>query len=553
MKFSHTTRQSNIEHMKQVFFDFVVIGGGITGAAVARDAALRGFSVALVEKGDFGSGTSSKSARMVHGGFRYLEQYQFGLVMSACSERYKLLNIASPLVRPAQFIFPVYRGSKNGLGKINLGMWLYDLLAFFRNVRRHKVLSPEDTIFKEPALSCSSLDGAISYYDGLADDARLTLATIIAGQRAGAHIANYLEVQSVHKADGLVAGVGVRDHITGEEFNIQARTVINATGVWVDELRKIDQPNVDSIVRSNRGSHIVVSREKVPINDVIVFISSDDQRGMYIVPWGNTCVVGTTDVDHIEGFDDVGASRQEVLSMLDSVNETFPEARLEESDVISTFAGLRPLLGTDDGDAYSASRDHEIMESESGLISITGGKLTTHRKMAEDVMSYAMKKLSRNYGISPRSNTRSDCVPLFDNPSDPKALIASLVTERPDLDQDIIKHLVETYNSNANTVLGFIDNDTQMESRIHPDLPYIFAEIPYIIHYEMAMTLSDCLIRRTHIIHEVKTQGVEVAPEVAKHMAKYLDWDAFEVKRQIEEYVREVELSRSFQQSPTND
>jgi glycerol-3-phosphate dehydrogenase len=483
---------------------------------------------------------------MVHGGFRYLEQLQFGLVMTACAERRKLLTLAPRLVRPAAFVFPVYRNAKNSLTKINLGMWLYEFLALFRNVKRHRVMPPEEVKANEPSILQEELDGAVHYYDCLADDARLTLATIKAAHSTGAVVANYIEATKLIKENGKVVGVEARDALSGQPITIRSKVVANATGVWVDKIRLLDDPNSEVYVRANRGSHISLPKERIPINDVVIFTSVDGERGMYAVPWGNTVIVGTTDLDHHGGMDEVYATSEEVESMLASVNHVFPNAHLTGNEVISTFAGLRPLVGGKETTAYQASRDHEILESRSGLISITGGKLTTHRKMAEDMVDYIVRYLAKSGYSLKTQTTNSNMSPIVDSMYDTDIEISKLLMKYPKFSQDVMRYFVNTYGSDVNTILAFVEEDASLAQPIVPDRPYLYAEIPFAVQHEMAMTLSDFLIRRTHIIYESKDQGLGEARSVAIIMGHYLGWDTDEINRNINTYTKQVEIANKF-------
>jgi glycerol-3-phosphate dehydrogenase len=546
MEFSHETRRDNIERMKRNPFDMIVIGGGITGAGVAREAALRGLAVALLEKGDFASGTSSKSARMVHGGFRYLEQLQIGLVISACSERYRLHKLAPRLVRPTGFIFPVYRHARNSLAKINLGLWLYEILALFRSIRRHRLLRPKEVRAREPAIQQQNLAGAIYYYDCLTDDARLTLATIKNAHALGAVVANYLEVTRILIEGGRVTGVEVWDVLSGETFAVRASLVANAAGVWVDRIRFMEDPQATSCMRANRGSHVILPRDKIPINDVVIFTSTDGKRGMYAVPWGNTVVVGTTDLDHEGSLDQVYATYDEVQEMVAAANRVFPGARITLADVIATYAGLRPLLDREGKDAYQASRDHEIFVGPSGLVSIAGGKLTTYRKMAEDMVDHIVGKLGREGRVTGVQKSISKSFPIEDPDYDLENVRSTLAERYPHTDRDIHDHLSITYGPGAEEILSVTEQDPELSQRLVPRHSYIYAEIPYAIGHEMAMTLDDFLIRRTHIIYETPDQGMDVARPVAGIMARYLNWDESEIERQMDAYRQQVELTKAF-------
>jgi len=540
---SPTLRQETLDRLQTEQFDVLVIGGGITGAGITRDAALRGFKVALLEKEDFASGTSSKSARLVHGGFRYLEQYQFGLVMSACAERYRLHRIAPRLVRPLAFTFPIYRRSSHSLAQITAGMWLYDVLALFRNVQRHRILRPEQVIQTEPLLERDGLIGAACYYDCIADDARLTLANVRAAQRRGAQAANYARVCGLLKNGGQIAGAEVVDRISGRPFAVRARVTVNAGGVWMDQITHLENSGQRDQVRVNRGSHLILSRGKLALRDAVAFGSADGRRAMYAVPWRNTRIVGTTDVDHTGPLEDIAVSAAEAEFILISTQKAFPQAHLTPDDVISSFAGLRPLIAEEGKAAYQVSRDHHIFESEAGLISISGGKLTTYRRMAQDVMVRVAKKLGKGQGRS-----QTDRVPLAEASFDAQAELAALAARGSGLDEEVLGHLMWTYGPEVPALLEQIALDAGLGRRIVPGLPYICAEIGHAIEHEMAQTLCDVLIRRMHIIHEDAEQGLGCAAGVAALMAPHLGWDAAEIERQMAAYRQQVALTRAYRQ-----
>jgi glycerol-3-phosphate dehydrogenase len=550
MEFSPATRQANITKMGQEPLDIVVIGGGITGAGIARDAAMRGLKVALVEKEDFASGTSSKSARMVHGGLRYLEQHQFGLVFTACAERHTLCETAPRLVRPVSFTFPVYRTSKNSLLKIRMGMWLYDLMAMFHTVQRHKMVDARQTTELEPALSQQDLLGAAHYCDCLADDARLTLATIQSAYQHGALVANYAEVRAMLKENGRVTGAEVIDRVAHQPFNVRARVTVNATGVWADQIRHMDDAGADKMIRVNRGSHLVLPREKLDIRGAVAFASADGRRAMYAIPWRRTCIVGTTDIDHGGELDQVYATPDEVVGMLESVNQAFPDARLTHADIISTFAGLRPLVGGEESVAYQASRDHHIVESDAGLVTISGGKLTTYRRMAEDLVDLVSGKLEAAWGVMTREKCKTDRIPLAESGFEVGAVVNDLAGRYPQLERPVLEHVAFAYGLAGAGLLAALENDPRLGIKVVPRLPYIWAEVPYAIQHEMAMTLCDWMIRRTHIMHEDTAQGLGCAAEVAAMMAPYLGWDAAEVERQTQQYREQVMLSQRYRRGP---
>jgi len=544
MSFLPLARSNNIEQMKREHFDVAVIGGGITGVGIARDAAMRGLRVALVERGDFASGTSSKSARMIHGGLRYLEHLQFGLVLSSCAERDILRRLAPGLVVPAAFTYPVYSNSKNGVLKIRAGMGLYDMLALFRNVKRHRILSPKEVARVEPWLRQEGLLSAAHYYDCLADDARLTLTNAFSAHRFGAAVINYAEVLGLVKHKGRVVGIDVSDIDSLDGFTVRSRIVVSATGVWTDRLRKMDDIAACDSVRSNRGTHVVVPRQKLDVRGAVAFTSIEGNRALYVVPWGHTCIIGTTDVDHRGDLDEVYATFSEVQNLLESTNNAFPLAKLETEDVISTYAGIRPLAGGQQKPAYQVSRDHKITLSDSGLLSITGGKLTTYRKMAAEVVNLVCKTLGKEGDLGAGQDFRSDRFPLTDESYLPDSGLLSLQEQYPCLEENVLLHLVSTYGKHLVEVLSYAVEDSNMFHRIMPSLPYIWAEVPYSVQCEMALTVPDFLTRRTHIIHEDVNQGLDCVKEIARVMGKYRDWDAAQIEHQIQSYYKEINLTR---------
>jgi len=543
-EFSPAIRQANIERMKSETFDVLVIGGGITGAGVARDAALRGLSVALVEKDDFASGTSSKTSRMVHGGLRYVAQLQLGVVAESCTERDKLRRLAPRLVWPTPFTVPVYQGAKSSLAKFRIGLWLYDLLSRFRCYKRHRMLRPEQVIAAEPMINPERLAGGALYYDCRTNDARLTLAVIQAAQEHGALVANHVEVRGLVKKEGKVSGAEVVDHDTGVSFTARARVVVNATGVWSDQIRQMDDPDAPKMMYPSRGSHIVLSRRQLDVRNAVTFYGADGQRARFALEWGDTCIVGTTDPEHAGDLDQVSASAQEVDELLTAVNEAFSGPNLTRDDVISTYAGVRPLVLEEGKSAYQVSRAHKIVASDAGLVTIAGGKLTTYRKMAEETVDRVVAKLQAEFGVRTKQGCQTAHFSLTN--VDLKSELAGLVERYPQLDRAVLAHLALAYGPAAPTVLAFAEGDAGMGRRIVPGLPYIWAEVPYAVQHEMAITLDDLLIRRTQIIYEDRGQGLECAADVANVMARHLGWDPAEVERQLEHYRQQVELTQAY-------
>ena len=539
--FSAATRAENLERMAQETFDLLVIGGGITGVAVARDAAQRGFHTALVEKGDFGSGTSSRSSRLIHGGIRYLEYMQLGLVFQCCTERRILRKIAPRLVRPLPFLYPLYRGQKPAPWKMRLGLTIYDAMGLVRKVQRHRWLEPDEVRQREPLVAGRGLLGAARFYDARVDDARLTLTTAKAAHLHGALLANYARCVGLLKAGGRVVGAQVVDERAGREIEVRARVVINAAGVWADKVRKLDEHFKGRMTRPTKGIHLVIPRARLTSQHAVAFDSPRDGRHVFLIPWGDFALIGTTDTDYDGPLDAPAATREDVEYLLEAVQHTFPGAQMGPDDVISTYAGLRPLLFAEGG-TYALSREHEIVESPSGLITIVGGKLTTHRLMAKQLTDRAEKRLAEEFGVYAQHDCRTK-----------EPLIGAQLGQAPlpgqGQDERVSRHLLETYGADAAWIDGCIEGNPALGKRIVPGLPYLMAEVAYAVQHEMALTLSDVLIRRTHVIYEVRDGGLPRAPAVAKLMAERLGWDEMERERQVAEYAEQVLLTQAWRET----
>jgi glycerol-3-phosphate dehydrogenase len=536
--FSATTRAENLDRMAQETFDLLVIGGGITGVAVARDAAMRGFRTALVEKDDFGSGTSSRSSRLIHGGIRYLENMQFGLVFQCCNERRTMRKVAPRLVRPLPFLYPLYRGQKPAPWKMRLGLTVYDAMGLVRKVQRHRWLQPDEVKRREPLVAGRGLLGAARFYDARVDDARLTLTTAKAAHAHGALLVNHARVVGLLKAGGRVIGAQVIDDRTGCEIEVRARVVINATGVWVDEVSELDEHFRGRMTRPTKGIHLVIPRARLTSQHAVAFDVPRDGRHMFLIPWGDFALIGTTDTDYDGLLDAPAATREDVEYLLEAAQHTFPGALMKPDDVISTFAGLRPLLFAEGG-SYALSREHEIVESPSGLITIAGGKLTTHRLMGKQLTDHAEKRLAKEFGV----HQQCDCCtkePLIGAQFGQVAMSGQ--------DEQVSRHLMETYGSDAAWIVGCAEGNPALGEPIVPGLPYLMAEVAYAVQHEMALTLSDVLIRRTHVIYEVRDGGLARAPAVADLMAERLDWDEGERARQMADYERQVELTQAWRE-----
>ncbi len=547
--FSAASRQENLDSLANEEFDLLVIGGGITGVAIARDAAMRGIRTALVEKEDFASGTSGRSSRLIHGGIRYLEYYQFKLVYESCSERGVLRRIAPRLVRPLPFLYPLYRGQRPPPWKLRLGLTLYDALGLFRNIQRHTWLDSSEVREREPVLSRRGLLGAARFYDARTDDARLTLATARSAHLHGAIIANHVRAVDLMTARGRVAGARLVDEREGGEIEVRARVVVNATGVWGEQVLAMDEGSRGLTLRPTKGVHVVIQRQRLSTRHAVVFDSPRDGRHVFLIPWGDFALIGTTDTDFQGDLDSPAATWEDVEYLLEAVDHVFHEPEIDHDDIISTFAGLRPLIvgsgnsglcGTGAVGSYAVSRAHEIAESSSGLITITGGKLTTHRLMAEQAVDRVQERL-KDEGAS---STHQEC-----RTHEKLEYAETRRTVPGKVDRVVGRHLVNTYGSHAARILGYVEENPTLGERIVPELPYLMAEVVYSIHHEMAVALSDVMMRRTHVIYETPDGGLGRARTVAELMGARLGWDESEIEEQVSDYASEVGHTQSWREA----
>ncbi len=549
-------RSRRFARLGETEFDLLVIGGGVTGAGIARDAALRGLTVALVEKADLANGTSSASSKLIHGGLRYLEQGELGLVFEGTRERALLMRLAPHLARPLPFLFPVYKSSRVGMFMVAIGMWAYDLLAMFRNYRRHEMLSRARTLRAEPELQGKGLNGAARYYDCMTNDARLTLETALDAEDHRALVVTYAQVLELLGDGHRTTGARVRDLLDPRALaddpegaatvEVRARVTVVAAGPWSDEL--LGRAVGRRLLRPTKGVHIVLDRARLPVDHAVVLTGPRDGRVMFAIPWGARTIVGTTDTDEPEGADALEASRADVDYLLEAVNAYFPRLQATVGDVVSTWAGLRPLM-SDEQSAHASdvSREHEILNLDPGLLAIVGGKLTTYRLMAEQVVDRALRKLGTRRALDP---CRTKDLPL-PGAADPVALrdlgayAASLAAEHA-LEPDVAEHLATTYGVRARDVLAAGKQAGVRPGRLVDDLPYLVDEVVYAARFELARRLDDVLRRRTLIFLQARDQGLGCCEEAARVMGDVLGWDAERVALEVRRYRARVEASRRF-------
>lgn len=502
-------------------FDLLVVGGGITGAGTARDAALRGLHVLLLEADDWASGTSSRSSRLVHGGVRYLEHGHLHLVFEASRERRTLLQIAPHLVRPLRFTWPVYRGARIPRWKLRAGLLAYDALSLFRNVGSHRGASRREILRQEPSLRADGLTGGAQYWDASTDDVRLTLANVVSAAEAGAVVVNHAPVVSfLHDAEGKVCGAQVRDAITGATANVSARVTVNATGPWSDFTRRLDDGVEHTAVLGSKGVHIAVPRDRVPCTDALTLLHPGDGRVFFILPSPVHTIVGTTETPAEAGPADIRANRRDVQYLLDAANHFFPAARLAKDDVISAWAGIRPLVAHAGTSANDASREHHIATSSSGLISVTGGKLTTYRAMAGEITDVVERALGRTRSTA--SVTSDASLPGVGHPTREAELEAARSTIP---ESESAEQLVRAYGDRWRMVWGLAEREPLLGDRLDPALPYIAAEVLWAAVAEGAWTVADVLVRRMPIAYERKDAGRALAAQVAALLGRVHGWN----------------------------
>ena len=591
VELSAATRELHLARMTAAPLDILVIGGGITGAGIALDAVMRGYRVGLIERGDFASGTSSWSTKLAHGGIRYLPEFDVALVREALIERGRLLHNAAHLVHPLAFVLPLYKDSRHpvglpvappfglGLGAIlDTGLTLYDRLAGRESIAPHRHLSRTETQVRAHMLLPDGVKAGFLYYDAQTDDTRLTLAVLRTAAGYGALVANYCEATGFATENGRIAGAYVRDTLHASQQNghmfqnqhptratgvrdgvdamgmaplIRARHVVNATGVWAEETERLARESAPQLrIAPSKGAHLVFARATLDMDtlhvnqsaqetegEAIVLPETEDGRIIFLVPWRSRVLVGTTDTPtQTLGAD--SASVDDIDYLLNHLNR-YLRHKVTRADIVSTYAGYRPLLELHHASGISGSlatrrlsRTHALVEGENGLLSISGGKLTTYRRMAEDMLD----RIDAREGRKPDHPTRQFKLVGAQGWAEARML----VYERGmalGLDGDVIAHLGGSYGAEALDVLTLVEEEQDLGRRLIADLPVIRAEVVQACRAELALTLADVLVRRTHTALLDRLRGVGVAQEVAVLMAAELGWRDADREQQIAAYV----------------
>jgi glycerol-3-phosphate dehydrogenase len=536
-------RAQALETLDSERFDIVVVGAGITGAGAALDAASRGLRVALVEQRDIASGTSSRSSKLIHGGLRYLEQFNFGLVREALHERGLLLGTIAPhLVRPVPFLYPL-RHRVWERPYVGAGVALYDILAGLADnpLPRHRHLSRTQALAQMPALRRDALVGAVQYWDASTDDARFTLFVARTAASLGAVVASSTRVTGFRHEDGRIAGVTARCLETGRHLEIQSRVVVNATGVWTDETQAV--AGVSKMhTTASKGIHLVVPRERIPAESGVILRTPSSV--LFVIPWGRHQIIGTTDTAWNLDLAHPAASRSDIDYLLGQLNTMLHEP-LRHTDIQGVYAGLRPLLTGETDHTSRLSREHAVAVTAPGMVTVAGGKYTTYRVMARDAIDAAVGDLG---DVVPPSRTHQ--IPLVgaDNLESATTEVTVRVTDHLGLPESLAGFLLQRYGSYATDVLDLIDQRPELGATLPGTDDYLEAEVLYAAAEEAALHLNDVLTRRTRLSIETWDRGTAAAPRVAELMAEVHGWDGATVERELAHYRARVEAERQSQQ-----
>lgn len=558
--FSAQNRNAISKQLKTNEFDVLIIGGGITGAGAALDASTRGLKTALVEMKDFGWGTSSRSTKLIHGGLRYLKQFEIQLVREVGSERAVVHRNARHIVIPEKMFLPIIEGGSLGKNLSTIGLWVYDLLAGVEKDERRKMLNKTEAEDAEPLVRKDILKGGGLYYEYRTDDARLTIENIKTAVANSATCLNYTKVTGYEYKNGKVIGAHVKDQLSGEEYTISAKKVINATGPWVDTLREKDTEKVKGKrLHLTKGVHIVVPHERLPIQQAVYFDILKDHRMCFAVPRGNITYIGTTDTNYKAEIARPVATVDDVEYILEAANFMFPEVNLTINDVNSTWAGLRPLIHEDGKSPSELSRKDEIFYSKTGLVSIAGGKLTGYRKMAERIVDVVVKNLKQEFPnqFNDLKKCQTATLQLLGGKFDSQKAVADFIESRIGESKQIqakphqIVNLVQKYGTETDVIIekAFELYPTVKDAgkRLH------MAELWYAVNFEMTNNLDDYLIRRTGRLYFERANLGHWYPFLADEMAKLLNWSESEKLRILANFKHEFDEVVEFKTTAVND
>jgi glycerol-3-phosphate dehydrogenase len=544
--FSFFNRKNIQKELHETEFDILIIGGGITGAGIALDAASRGMKVALIEKNDFASGTSSKSTKLIHGGLRYLKQFDFWLVKEVGTERAIVHKIAPHLVIPEKMILPLIDGGTYGSWLTSIGLKIYDVLASVEGDDKRKMLDKEEALEKEPLLPENILRGAGYYAEYRTDDARLTIEVLKTASQYNAQILNYTKANEFIYKNKRVVGAKVTDGFTNENYNIKAKYVVNAAGPWVDELRQINNSKIGKRLHLTKGVHLVVAHEKLPVKQSVYF-DVPDGRMMFAIPRGKVTYFGTTDTNFQKDKNTVETSIVDVAYLVEAVNNMFPEINLTIADIQSSWAGLRPLIHEEGKSASELSRKDEIFVSDTKLISIAGGKLTGYRKMAERIVDLVAKKMIRRFDVEFDPIQTEDIILAggpFQNYKSVDLYINQIYKNLKNLGftKTDAAYLIHNYGKQTDIVLDKFDELKEKDI----ELRLLKAEIWFTIQHEMTCTPTDFFMRRTGRLFFDKPSVDTYKTEVLKEFINYFNWSKEIAQKHEEELNVKMNLAATF-------
>jgi glycerol-3-phosphate dehydrogenase len=513
-------------------FDLIVIGAGINGAGVARDGAMRGLKILLLDKGDLSAGTTAWSTRLIHGGLRYLEHGEFGLVRESLRERETLLRIAPHLVRPLPFLLPVFANRRRGKWTIRAGMTAYDLLSFDKSLPGHRRLSRQETLRYAPGLRTEGLEGAVIYYDAQIEFAeRLVVENVLSARDIGASIHTYSKVEGLLIKDQKILGVRFIDQLTGESHEATAGLVINASGPWVDKLLALRRITSRPLIGGTKGSHLIVERFPGAPDSAVYVEAMQDHRPIFIIPWNGNYLIGTTDIRYTGSLEHVEISDEEIDYLLSETNRLIPAAQLGRQSILYTYSGVRPLAFSED-DEKGITRRHFIREDSeaSGLISLVGGKLTTYRRLSEQVIDLCLHRLGR------KVECRTATVALPGTPGSESATLDQL----KGLSKETRDHLFRIYGARSPEIVELTRQRPNLLEVFDPETGAIAAEVVFAFQSEMARTLTDCLLRRT-MVGLNSTCGLKSVEAAAGIARAHLGWEEERTRLEIESYRRYAE------------
>lgn len=524
-------------------FDVIIIGAGINGAGLARDAAMRGLRVLLLDKGDVAAGTTSWSTRLIHGGLRYLEHGEMGLVRESLRERERLFHIAPHLVRPLPLLIPIYERARRGPLMIRAGMVAYDLLSFDKSLARHRMLSRGEAHERAPGLNSEGLRGAALYYDAQVEYAeRLVVENALSAREHGALIFTYARVERLLLEDGEMRGVEFVDALEGTTHCAHAPLVVNVAGPWVDELLAHLNLSVPRLIGGTKGSHLIVEPFPGAPADALYVEASADGRPFFIIPWNNLYLIGTTDERYDGRLERVEANDAEIDYLLEETNRIIPSAGLTRASIAYTYAGVRPLAYSDQPSEKSITRRHFIHDHApqlKGLLSIVGGKLTTYRNLAEQAVNLLFVKLKRR---APACRTAQQPLPgatLTEADADFETFSERFIVNSP-LPRAVTARLLRVYGTRARLLLELVKEHPELAESFSPETGAITAEVLFSFRVEMAETLADCLLRRT-MVGMSASAGIGADEAAARIARRYLNWTEERAAREVSAYREYVE------------